>query len=203
MRFALRWFYAGAPLYTREPPSPRDCVRRTIVQIRRPSLQPALTCAESLTDVDAARQPIRPGRGDPIQRGAVRWCPAHRACTGGRESHLRIAVGASAAGDGAHADVDCPGGRSGARAHPASRAHRQQPEPDRPLGQYLQSECRGRPDHAATRLPRPVLVGRISCTGPGSPRTSHSVAWIPVQICIHEVVHTPSDNPLIRCITTI
>ena len=35
-----------APLYTREPPSPRDCVRRTIVQVRRPSLQPTLTCSE-------------------------------------------------------------------------------------------------------------------------------------------------------------
>ena len=33
-----------APLYTREPPSPRDCVRRTIVQVRRPSRQPTLTC---------------------------------------------------------------------------------------------------------------------------------------------------------------
>ena len=31
-------------LYTREPPSPRDCVRRTIVQVRMPSSQPALTC---------------------------------------------------------------------------------------------------------------------------------------------------------------
>ena len=31
-------------LYTREPPSPRDCVRRTIVQLRMPSPQPALTC---------------------------------------------------------------------------------------------------------------------------------------------------------------
>ncbi len=31
-------------LYTREPPSPRDCVRRTIVQVRMPSPQPALTC---------------------------------------------------------------------------------------------------------------------------------------------------------------
>ena len=35
-----------APLYTREPPSPRDCVRRTIVQVRRPSLQPTLPCSE-------------------------------------------------------------------------------------------------------------------------------------------------------------
>ena len=34
-----------APLYTREPPSPRDCVRRTIVQVRRPSPQPALACS--------------------------------------------------------------------------------------------------------------------------------------------------------------
>ena len=32
-------------LYTREPPSPRDCFRRTIVQVRRPSPQPALTCS--------------------------------------------------------------------------------------------------------------------------------------------------------------
>ena len=48
------------------------------------------------------------------------------------------AVGAAAAGHGAHADVDRPGGRGGARAHPAGRTHRQQPQPDRPLA--------GRPD---------------------------------------------------------
>ena len=29
-----------APLYTRDPPSPRDCFRRTIVQVLRPSLSP-------------------------------------------------------------------------------------------------------------------------------------------------------------------
>ena len=34
-----------------------------------------------------------------------------------------------------HTDVDRPGGRGGARAHPADRAPRQQPQPDRPLGQ--------------------------------------------------------------------
>ena len=32
-----------APLYTREPPSARNSVRRTIVQLRRPSPQPTLT----------------------------------------------------------------------------------------------------------------------------------------------------------------
>ncbi len=32
------------PLYTRGPPSPRDFLRRTLVQLRRPSRQPALTC---------------------------------------------------------------------------------------------------------------------------------------------------------------
>ena len=46
-----------APLYTREPPSPRDCVRRTIVQVRRPSLQPALTC--SGLEVRASRAFLR------------------------------------------------------------------------------------------------------------------------------------------------
>ena len=33
-----------APLYTREPPIPRNFLRRTIVQLRRPSPQPPLTC---------------------------------------------------------------------------------------------------------------------------------------------------------------
>ena len=33
-----------ASLYIREPPSARNCVRRTIVQLQRPSPQPALTC---------------------------------------------------------------------------------------------------------------------------------------------------------------
>ena len=33
-----------APLYTRGPPSARNSVRRTIVQLQRPSPQPALTC---------------------------------------------------------------------------------------------------------------------------------------------------------------
>ena len=32
------------PLYTREPPIPRNFLRRTIVQLRRPSPQPPLTC---------------------------------------------------------------------------------------------------------------------------------------------------------------
>ena len=31
-------------LYTRGPPSPRNFLRRTIVQLQRPSPQPALTC---------------------------------------------------------------------------------------------------------------------------------------------------------------
>ena len=44
--------------YTREPPSPRDCVRRTIVQVRRPSLQPTLTC--SGLEVRASRSPCGP-----------------------------------------------------------------------------------------------------------------------------------------------
>jgi len=34
-----------APLYTRRSPNARNFVRRTIVQLRRPSPQPALTCA--------------------------------------------------------------------------------------------------------------------------------------------------------------
>ena len=33
-----------APLYTRGPPSARNSVHRTIVQLQRPSPQPALTC---------------------------------------------------------------------------------------------------------------------------------------------------------------
>ena len=33
-----------APLYTREPPIPRNFLRRTIVQLQRPSPQPPLTC---------------------------------------------------------------------------------------------------------------------------------------------------------------
>ena len=33
-----------ASLYIREPPSARNFVRRTIVQLQRPSPQPALTC---------------------------------------------------------------------------------------------------------------------------------------------------------------
>ena len=53
-RFACR----GWPrLYTREPSNPRDCVRRTIVQVRRPSLQPALTC--SGLEVRASRAFLR------------------------------------------------------------------------------------------------------------------------------------------------
>ena len=46
-----------APLYTREPPSPRDCVRRTIVQVGRPSPQPALAC--SGLEVCASREFLR------------------------------------------------------------------------------------------------------------------------------------------------
>ena len=50
--FALSRLYPGfpfclprmAPLYTREPPIPRNFLRRTIVQLRRPSPQPPLTC---------------------------------------------------------------------------------------------------------------------------------------------------------------
>ena len=49
--FAFLGFYPGfpiclpqmAPLYTREPPSARNSVRRTIVQLQRPSPQPTLT----------------------------------------------------------------------------------------------------------------------------------------------------------------
>ena len=33
-----------APLYTRPPPSARNSVHRTIVQLQSPSPQPALTC---------------------------------------------------------------------------------------------------------------------------------------------------------------
>ena len=49
----------------------------------------------------------------------------------------RAAVRPAAAGHGADAHLDRRGGRGRARAHPAGRAHRQQPEPGRALGRTL------------------------------------------------------------------
>ena len=59
------------------------------------------------------------------------------------------------------------------------------------MGEVIGSGWRG-PDP----WPRIEHAGGHLSAGPGSPRASHSVAWIPVQICIFEVVHVPSDTPL-------
>ena len=42
-QFRTHTNFRRAPLYTREPPSARNSVRRTIVQLQRPSPQPTLT----------------------------------------------------------------------------------------------------------------------------------------------------------------
>ena len=53
-----------APLYTREPPSARNSVRRTIVQLQRPSPQPTLTWNRS---ADHVYREIRPILGQQIR----------------------------------------------------------------------------------------------------------------------------------------
>ena len=97
---------------------------------------------------------------DPRQRGG--------ACRVAREGALRRvdAVGSGAPVGGPGAPLDRGARRCGARAHPRAGADRGEPEPDRPLGQYLQSERRGRRDR------RPPGRHRAGAHGAGRRRSS-------------------------------
>ena len=65
-----------APLYTREPPSARNSVRRTIVQLQRRSPQPALTWSTSFQGVSQT----------PLHTCALS-SPCGLRCTSGRAAH--------------------------------------------------------------------------------------------------------------------
>ena len=85
----------------------------------------------------------RPHRRRPRPRIAL----GARRLAGEGGASRRLAVRPDAAGHGADAEVDRTGGRRRARAHPAGRPHRQQPEPDRALGEHARLDRRGRRGH--------------------------------------------------------
>ena len=110
-------------------------------------------------------------------------------CGVARQDALRgldaVGSGAPLRWPGAHLDRGARRGR--ARAHPRAGAHREQPEPDRPVGQYPQDGHRGR------RGDRPPDRHRAGARGAGpraptTPRLRFWPRWYPVP--------TDQDRPL-------
>ena len=96
--------------------------------------------------------PLCPPQRQRHMRGAGRdvWVKIRASEAERAEWHAKArSAGVGAVGSGAPvgwpgAPLDRGARRGGARAHPADRAHRQQPEPARTLGQHLQGRSRGR-----------------------------------------------------------
>ena len=121
---------------------PRPKVRSAggcLARLRHES-QPTLCHTQGLARDSAPSNPKRPALRWSSRAGASPPFPPWRRIPMGKRRTVMVAVRVSP-GDGAHADVDGPGGRGRARAHPAGLPHRQQSQPDRPVGEHAHSRA--------------------------------------------------------------